>query len=496
MLAYEELTPCEREVWDAFPVGRQVDLRTGEAEADDPAAGDSWGPERTVRAAVLLALLLGGNGTRAGAVPALRLAGARITGRLDLAGAEIGDTLWLKHCLLEQGVVLYGAVARTVRITGCRVRGDMNAGLARFEGQLDLHGTVLLGRLSLLNAQVAGELSLNGTRIAGDGGWSLFAGGLHMGGAIFGKGLQADLGMRMPGAQLPGGLFLQSAEVGATGDVSLLLDNTTVSTVRCTEGFTARGTVRLRRAQIADLVSFEGAVLEGAETALVCTGMRAEDLDTTLASRPAGVVDLRSAQVAWYRDSERTWPEVLQLEGFVYGAARLENPDSAFRDDAARRLRWIARTPRYHPQPYEQLASNYRRIGHDEEARRVLLAKQRHRRRTLHPAGRAWGCLLDGTVGYGYRPWLAGVWLLALTLLGTVVFGTGHPTRTKPGEGAPFNAFVYTLDLLIPIGGLGQRDSWHWGGGAAQTLSYVLIGLGWMLTTALVAGVTRTLNRN
>jgi hypothetical protein len=182
------------------------------------------------------------------------------------------------------------------------------------------------------------------------------------------------------------------------------------------------------------------------------------------------------------------------LEGFVYGSIRSEAVSR--RDDVVRRLAWIRRTPGYTPQPYEQLAGWYRKIGHDDDARRVLLAKQRHRRRTLHPAGRAWGHLLDVTVGYGYRPWLAGLWLSALTLLGTLTFGAHTPTPTKPGEGPPFRAFIYTLDLLIPIGGLGQRGAYYWTGGTAQWLAYALIAIGWMLTTAVVAGVTRTLNKS
>ncbi|WP_431043636.1 oxidoreductase [Streptomyces sp. P1-3] len=496
MLAYDELTPPERELWDAFPAGRWVDLRTGTAEADDPAGGDRWGPERTVRAEVIAALLLGANAAPAGAVASLRLAGARITGRLDLAGAEISHTLWLKWCRLEERASFYGASTRTIRIVDSRLPG-LNGGLARIEGYLDLARSTVDGSgLSLVNTHVAGELSLNRATIRSPGRWSVFAGGLVMGGALFAKGLRTDGGLRLLGAQLPGGFYLADARLGDTDGLTLLMDNATGSTVRCTDGFTARGTVRLRGAQIADLVSFEGARLRGAKKALVCIGMRCEDLDLAFGERPSGALDLRSAQATWYQDTEDTWPEVLELEGFSYGSARFESVDSSFRDDVARRLRWVRHSPRYHPQPYEQLASCYRRLGHDDEARRVLLAKQRHRRRTLHPAGRAWGRLLDGTVGYGYRPWLAGIWLIALTLLGALVFRTASPVPNKPGEGPPFNAFVYTLDLLIPIGGLGQRGAWHFPSGVPQALSYLLVALGWMLTTAVVAGVTRMLNRN
>lgn len=78
VLIYDELTAAERALWDAFPDGGRVDLRTGVPEEDDPATGAEWGAGRTVRAEVVAALLLGGGPARAGGVAALRLAGARI----------------------------------------------------------------------------------------------------------------------------------------------------------------------------------------------------------------------------------------------------------------------------------------------------------------------------------------------------------------------------------------------------------------------------------
>ncbi|MCN9240562.1 hypothetical protein NGF19_07095 [Streptomyces sp. RY43-2] len=204
-------------------------------------------------------------------------------------------------------------------------------------------------------------------------------------------------------------------------------------------------------------------------------------------------MDLQGARAATLRDHERSWPREVRLDGFVYGSLRSDK--NSLREDMAYRLAWIRRNPGHAPQPYEQLATCYRQSGHDDAARRVLLEKQRHRRRTLHPARRAWGCLLDATVGYGYRPWLAGLWLAALSLLGTLAFSLSSPVRTKPGEGDPFNAFVYTVDLLFPIGDFGQRGAWHWTG-AAQWLSYLMIAIGWILTTTVVAGASRMLNRN
>ncbi|MFD0143751.1 MULTISPECIES: oxidoreductase [unclassified Streptomyces] len=514
MHSYDELTPPERALWEAFPEGRRVDLRTGVPEEDEAATGDRWGPERTVRAGVLATLLLGAQSESSGAVAALRIAGARITGRLDLTGSEIRHTLSIEGCRLEEEVSLRGATTRTVEIVNSRVPG-IDARLARVDGVLDLSRSVLEGALVLINARVAGVLDLDDVRISGDGQWAVSAGGLVMEAGVFARRLTTRGGLRIPGAQLPGGLFLGGARLENPGGVALAAGHVVASTVECSRGFAARGTVRLRGARIEDLLTFEGAHLDGGRTALVGTAMHVGDFDFRTASPPSGTVDLRSAHAHWCQDGERAWQEEVLLEGFTYGSIRYGTPTTSTEDvetgedgsagggdttrasdDVVRRLAWLRRNPGYVPQPYEQLAGMYRQIGHDSDARRVLLAKQRHRRRTLNPAGRLWGHLLDVTVGYGYRPWLAGVWLMALTLLGTLVFRTHSPVPVKPGEGAPFQPFVYTLDLLIPIGGLGQRTAWYWTHDASQWLAYLLIASGWVLTTAVVAGVTRTLNRN
>ncbi|MFB6504528.1 MULTISPECIES: oxidoreductase [unclassified Streptomyces] len=503
MLSYGELTPPERALWDAFPKGHRVDLSTGMPEADDPAAGEEWGPERTVRAAVVATLLLGGNHDRSGAVAALRLAGTRITGRLDLSGTEICHTFSLEGCRLDEAVNVYGATTGTMAITDSWVPG-IDAELARIGGDLDLRRSALEGGpLVLANAHVAGNLLLTDARISGPGEWAVLAGSLILEGGVFGERLTTQGGLRLPGAHIPSGLFLQAARLENAGGVALAAGGVVTSTVDCSQGFTAQGEVRLRRARIEGLLTFEGACLNGGGIALDCIAMQVADFDFRTAAPLSGSVDLRFAQAAWFQDSERSWPGKVLLDGFGYGSIRFGDASSAAddggtlaRDDVARRLAWIRRNPGYSPQPYEELAGWYRQIGHDDDARRVLLIKQRHRRRTLSLPARAWGHLLDVTVGYGYRPWLAGVWLLILTLLGTLAFRTESPTPVKQGEGAPFQPLVYTLDLLIPIGGLGQRTGWYWSNDFLQWLAYVLIAFGWMLTTAVIAGVTRTLQKN
>jgi len=104
--------------------------------------------------------------------------------------------------------------------------------------------------------------------------------------------------------------------------------------------------------------------------------------------------------------------------------------------------------------------------------------------------------MLDVTVGYGYRPWMAAFWFGLLVTVGTLTFSQIPPHSIKqPGEQPSFNALAYTLDLLLPLSAFGQRDAFD-PTGWTQWLAYGIIAAGWILATALIAGVTRVLRPN
>ena len=151
------------------------------------------------------------------------------------------------------------------------------------------------------------------------------------------------------------------------------------------------------------------------------------------------------------------------------------------------------------PQIYEQLAAVYRADGHDENTRRVLIAKQRRRFAQRNRAWKVWGWALNVLVGYGYRTERAVLWLAGLLVLGTYLFGSVYQVDltpvNKPGLQPPFQPFLYTLDLLLPVAGLHQRDAWiaH---GFAQWWSVFFIVMGWVLATAVVLSLTGLLKRD
>lgn len=197
-------------------------------------------------------------------------------------------------------------------------------------------------------------------------------------------------------------------------------------------------------------------------------------------------LNLHRAQVGAWNDEKRTWPEQLRLEGFVYDS--INAPDATVKN----RVRsWLPRTG-YLPQPYEQLAGMYRREGNEQDARIVAIGKQRARR--AHVRGwtnwpsRAWSVLLRCTIGYGYRPMLALIWLAVLVILGSLIFAVGHPDLLRPAKpGSPeqpgFNSFHYTVDLLLPVANFKQRDSFV-AAGWVVWFSFGFTFAGWLLAAA------------
>jgi hypothetical protein len=228
---------------------------------------------------------------------------------------------------------------------------------------------------------------------------------------------------------------------------------------------------------------------------LILEDLRAGTLFLRELAQPPEEVVLRGAQVGGLLDDPASWPRKLQLSEFTYDSLGERSPVSA-----RQRLGWLGRDPRgYSPQPYEQLAGVYRRAGRDQDARTVAIAKQRARRRTLPLPAQVWSRLLDGLIGYGYRTWQAGLWLLGFWLAGWLVFARaypGHLTPAKPGEPQPaFKPLIYALDTLLPVVNLHQEDYWLPRGGA-QWWAWSSILVGWGLTAAIAAAFTGVLKRD
>jgi len=397
--------------------------------ANDPAHGDKWGAERTVRAELVAWLLGDPNASRFVHPSGLALAGARITGSLDLSYATVNKPLTLIRCYLPDGINLLSAHTQDITVRRSRA-GPVFGNLAIIHGDASfLKGD--FGPVSFMRARIDGTLDLTGARI------------LNV----------ADDAVN-----------LVEANVG--GDVLFH------------DGFTTDGIVYARLAKIGHDLSFHGAEFTGdgqldAERAAIDGTFYWVDVKHTAKT----VLDLEDAHAGAIWDDEASWPAPgnLNVNGFVYGDI------AGGPSDGPSRLQWLSlQQPEYHPQPFRQLAKVLSEMGRDDGATQVRIAKEIAQRRLGHESlpQRAWSVMLQVTIGFGYKPLRALWWIAGFVGLGTLLFGWGYRMRiitpteeaayrefVASGEAPPhypvFNPLVYSLENFLPVVELHQDKYWR-----------------------------------
>ncbi|MEU8343230.1 hypothetical protein AB0C74_16160 [Spirillospora sp. NPDC048832] len=441
----------------------------------------------------------------------VRLPGARVGGRLDLTRARLtgagAAALTADHLAVDDGVLAEGMSSDgEVRLTGARIGGTLilagarlsNPGARALSGEglavdQDLYATGGFhaeGEVQLVRARIGGALNLDDAVLANPGGQAWTADALTIEQSAYCRRLSVEGEVRLVGARIGGVADFSGARLVDPGRRALYAVRLSVDgDLLCRRGFTAEGGLQLSGVRVGGHIELADAVLtRPRRQALDLAFATAQALILRPRHAPEGLINLTGTQVGTYEDDHRTWPATLLLQGFTY--------DTLTGDaDVRSRLRWASRhRGGYTPQIYDQLAAAYRRTGHEEAARKVAIAKQWRRRKVLRPPGKLANWLLYLTVGYGYRTWLAALWLAALLALGTQVFDPGQMTRAAT-TAPSFSALGYTLDVLLPIGDLGQQKAWQ-PDGAAQYWSWAFIAAGWILSTAVVAGLTGVLKRN
>lgn len=292
----------------------------------------------------------------------------------------------------------------------------------------------------------------------------------------------------------------------------------------------AKGEVCLLGARIGGNLECDGASLSNPQgDALSAEGAR---IDGAFFLRPhkgtqtkiTGALDLIGAKIGHINDAPESWPRpgqgTLALNRCVYGAFTGRGVT------AKDRLDWLAlqRPEEYGddfwPQPYEQCAKVLREMGHPDDARDILIEKERQLRAARRAQAKAkWptlanALLCDGMaardwvfgtfVRYGQKPLRAAWWLAGLWLFGWLIFQTawnqdhfkpnnafilraaewyacapdhaGEAARFDPAahrsqlrcfldqpeaQGLPqFNAPVYAFDVLFPLVQVEQQVHW------------------------------------
>jgi len=169
-------------------------------------------------------------------------------------------------------------------------------------------------------------------------------------------------------------------------------------------------------------------------------------------------------------------------------------------------------TPVYDPQPYRQLAAACHAAGHEKDTKTVYVDQQRdYTRRGLRgePAKKMGRWLLGVFIGYGWRPFRALYWLLALfcaAALGSAIYlAPNHLIQTTQsaqpavlasgGKCSVTQSIGFAADVVFPVVRIGARSRCDIPPGPASS-PWLLGGVwltqlaGWALATLFIAGYT------
>lgn len=477
--------------------------------------------------------------------------------------------LGLSSCVLDQPVTMRGARLPWLTLFETNLPGLMADG-CYVEGSVELvqvriHANCDSAAVQFAGAYIGGAFDCGGTKIVNEAGPALMAADLKVNGSFDLSGLEAQSNCRSGAVQLlraliGGTLRGDSTALVNESGAALIADNLkVVGAAFLRHGqylgdSSSYATVQLRSTNVGGNFEFNGTFLSNRSgAALSATGMQVDGAvffcDTfyavgygqpTLnleAAQISGALDfekgrtfnsdglalnLASASVtslclpgdatcrSGVMDDPKSWKGdgQLRLDGLTY--SRLD-PRGA---DADQWLLWLHfYTPAYATQPYQQLASVYRAVGDEVNARRALIAQQDDllvRGELGGHFSRAWHRLKGVAVGYGYQSWRAVISLSAVVLLAiTLGLAAGHiQTSTgrfeavhtsaaeRPGTACSIVEQVgLGLDLSLPVINTGLNnqckiDSTTSIGQAITVVGWLLQGLAWALATLVIAGYT------
>jgi carbonic anhydrase/acetyltransferase-like protein (isoleucine patch superfamily) len=460
----------------------------------------------------------------------LGLEGTKAMGEIELVGVSIGDSLIVSGATLDNGnrnaLVADGArIARnveigdgfastgTVRLVGARVGGDLHCSAgeisnrsalalvldrAEIEGNANLdEGFKAEGTVRLVGARVGGELNCGFATLTAERTHALACDEAVVDQNLnLGPGFSANGIVSFVHAKIGGAFDCSAAKLWNPTGIALAADAVEVgASMLLGDEFEAFGEVRMVGARIRSDLVFSGGRFENLHN----VALRAAEVDAgalrLLDTRFSGGVSLFKAHAGALHDDlapgspAGSWSVAgpLLLAGFSYDRF---GPGATW--DSNLRFAWLRETEAFDPGAWQQLINVYRIHGRDEDARRAAVAREddRLKRAGLSRTRKAGRWILRATIGYGYRPWIAGLWAIAVIALFTLALSVGPSLVPEPSVTGSPNLVVYAADTFLPIVDLGEAARWS-PVGWLEWIEWLVILLGWALTTIFVAGFTR-----
>lgn len=407
--------------------------------------------------------------------------GFTCTEMMDITSANISGNLFMGRS------TIYSGENPSIRGSWMRVGGQFNA-----------PGIKTQGRVNFVGTRVGGTMSFWGARLGATKGVSFDGERLSVGESLFMKEDFSSVGVVvLTNAVIDGGLDMTGACLGrglnrkrslSAGRIHVKRN---VSLRKCI----ADGSINLSAASVGGSVSFLDSKIRGTDLdfSVNLSDARASRLNFKFALPPMSPLNLTGCTVESFIESKDVWPPAVMQENFSYKIFTSVQPKSVV--DA---LDWI----RLHPnaplfQAYDSLINVYKNMGLMYEARKITVARERARTSAQPIRYRTFGYIFDILVGYGYHPLRALFWIVALTFIGGVFFNHRHPNKldTAPA-GMEFHSYAFALDTILPSFINLRQEQFFLPVGEQQYVAWGLMIFGWILSIALVAGVTKALSKS
>ena len=498
--------------------------REGDATIISLKRPEEGSADNTIRAGLIRALLLSTGDYKPPAY-GLLIFGAWITGKLDLEGEALPVPLVLIHCTLEEDVILRDCTLPALYMPGTHLP-KLDAHRLQCNGPLHLRdGFQATGPVDLVGATITGQLACDGGKFLAEG-IALHCEAISVG---------ADVFLRT-GFEARGWIDLKRAEIAGNLQMSAATLNT---------GLDAKG-MRVRAGFI-----WKDVTGDGIEVDLIDAHVG------TLVDSPGSWQSVKMLRLSSFRydriESDMDVQERLDWLAKHDATARRFTPQpyvqlanvlrrQGFTGDAARVL--VRREDKKRRQEYMdgQAAHKQSRDHLNGDLRPVAASLWADGKYVLNVLIFAVGYLFGLMFGYGHQPsrvlfWIAVILGITICFAQQIhIHGQFAPTSsvvltsqdwldsfpteplhpdsplwraqmdawaqtTSGRDYTSFSAFLYALDLFIPLDALGQEKNWApsaergWWGDWGHRLRWLVQMAGWVITAIGAAVLTGLIGR-
>ena len=551
------LLPAEKKFARCLAEGKLCRIGNGQLPKPEERIESGEGAN-VVRGGIIRFFAYGGNEENPVLGSEISLKGAWISGDLDLAHASIPYALTFSKCHFGVDVNMQYAECVMLDMAGSCLTQQLRANMLKTKKDLRLGAGFFAKRgVWLLGASIGGNFQCGRGKFVGQR-FALVADKIAVKGDVFLRdGFYAKGEVRILGANIDGKLdcaggrfdnqgdfdseerkiYAFNAErVKTGGHVYLNLHKPRGGS----EPFVANGRVRFANANIGGNFNCKGGQFlhSGERSAIAAGGLRSRAVflsekfsakgevalhvahignfvctDCVRNCQSPITINLASTKSAAVDDDKNSWkPFEFILDGFTYDTFYGYSPT-----DSKSRLDWLARRPKqkrlkdgkmvalpFSPLPYEQAAKVLFGMGHDNDAREILLKKEREitQRKKWWQWQKSYRWLWGEFADYGYKPWKTLAWALAVVAIGWGVFSEAnridgivphqpailasqdYESKKSTSEQFPeypeFNPLVFSMDVFIPVFALHQEPFWYPTAGSEDAFAWLRDSFAWL----------------